>query len=358
MKIPAATFLLLALLLAAVPRVLAQGTVLPTDTVSLPAKHRGASYVKLNSSEISILDRLPEKLYMNFVNETSFRLETNPFQDPSKYQLLQYLLSGGSTSNLRTANQSITEQLSNTSANQQIFRENPNMTVGWQFTPRFSVYSNYFLIRDSLMHSTVLNSNTQSVGGGMQYDIPIGKRFDLQPNLQFRELFQTGQPNVFDYMPAITLTANVGRDTQVYVNSILQLEGLQPFVAPQRAISPFYTVGFQTTKGRWQFLASATFVQTFGKPFGGKAYLPLNYDSIICDLEVDRQLFRKFQGLQAFVRAEPVFNFHSSNAPSISGFDFRLYYGLRLSLSKPSLTGPMQQMRQELLQRQSVAPRP
>ncbi len=337
------------------PPVLCQGsTVLPTDTLPLPTRHKGPSYVKLNAHEVRILDRLPAKFFLNVINESSLRLETNPYQDPPKYSLLNFLLRNQVSSDVRTSNESIQEQLSQVNATQQVFREAPNITAGWQFTPRLSVYSNYFMIRDSLFHSSNINSTSQSVGGGVQYDMPIGKHCDLQPNLQFREFYQTGQPDVFDYMPAITLTRDVGEHTYVYANSILQLRGLQPFVAPNREIDPFYTIGSQTIKGVWQLTSSGTFFQNFRKPFGANAYAPVNGYGIICDFEIARQISRKYQGLQAFLRAEPVFNFHSSAYPSLSGFDFRLFYGIRLSLTKPALTGPMQQLREQLL-RQPMA---
>jgi hypothetical protein len=344
----AATLTVASILLG--PKAWSQGTtVLPTDTLPLPTRHKGPSYVELNAHEVKFLQKLPAKFYLNAINESTFRLETNPFQNPPKSSLSFLLNNAQAASNTSTV-QSIEQELSQVNLSQQVFREAPNITAGWQFTPRLSVYSNYFAIRDDLLQSSLLNSTTQSVGGGAQYDMPLGKGFDLQPNFQFREFYQTGQPDVFDYLPAITLTKAVGQHTQVYANSLLQLRGLQPFVAPNREIDPFYTVGFQRTQGLWQFSGSSTFFQNFRKPFGRNAFAPVNGYGIVCDFEVARQLFKRIQGLQTFVRAEPVWNFHSDATPSLSGFDFRLFYGIRATLSKPALTGQMQQIRQRLLQ--------
>lgn len=349
--VPAVTSFLFMQLLLNSPAASAQATtVLPTDTAPLPTKHRGPSYVKLNAFELRMLQRLPSKLYLSAITESTFRLETNPFQNASQISTLRVLTGGTPLFDMSQSEQrSILKTLSECNAEQQVFRAYPNLTAGWQFTPRTSVYANYFLIRDSLIHNGNLNSTTQSVGGGIQYDIPIGKTFDLQPNLQFRELYQNGQPNVFDYLPAITLTKQLNRDTTVYANILLQLRGLKPFCAPRREIDPFYTIGFQTQKGRWQVASSMTFVQNFRTPFGKRALAPINNYQIICDFEVARQLFKKYSGLQAFVRAEPVWNLHSGDAPGFSGHDFRLYYGIRASLSKPSLTAALQQIKEPFL---------
>ncbi len=407
--------ILLASLLGQTPAS-AQTTVLPTDTLALPGRHKGANYVKLNASELRILQGLPAKLYVNVTNETSFRLESNPFQTPSRSHVVQSILldNPGSTDSVNTIptvqagpaqttkfpeierskpddkfqsatrstdrtdrdtrerrdlrriletshskhikqpprfqNYTDAKQLAHVYDMQQVFREEPNLTIGWQFTPRSSLYSNYFLIRDVLMKSSSLNSTTQSLGGGWQYDLPIGKKTDLQPNLQFREMWQTGQPPVFDYLPAVTLTRQMGAATNGYVNAQMQLRGRKPFVAPHAELDQFYTAGFQTQRGRWQGSSSCTFLQNFRNIFASAALLPANSYGFICDFELDRQILPNNQGLQAFIRAEPLWNFHSNYTVGLSGFDFRLYYGLRCAVSKPALTKTMSDVRQDILQ--------
>jgi len=331
-------------------------TVLPTDTAPLPTKHRGPSYLKLNATELRVLKDLPADLYVNFTNESSFRLETNPFQDPPRSSLLDHLSGGTPFSQLALSQQQqIGAQLADANASQQIFREQPNLTAGWEFSPRNHVYFNYFYVRDSLLQSTSLNSNTHSVGPGWQYDVPIGKKWDLQPNFQIRELFQTRQPNLFDYLPAVTLSRNVGDSSVAYINTILQLRGRQPFVAPNTEIDPFYTVGFMYRKGPWQAIVSGTLNQNFRTIFAQNAIAPTNNYLFICDFELSRQLY-KYKGVHAFVRAEPLWNAHSNATPGFSGFDFRLFYGIRISFDKPAIGSKMRQLQQEIKSGKATEP--
>jgi hypothetical protein len=323
-------------------------TVLPTDTAPLPTKHRGPSYVKLNATELRVLKDLPADFYLNFTNESSFRLETNPFQDPPRSSLLSHLSGATPLYPLSASQQQqIGAQLADVNVSQQIFREQPNLTAGWEFSPRNHLYFNYFYVRDSLLQSTILNSNTHSVGPGWQYDIPIGKKWDLQPNFQIRELFQTRQPNLFDYLPAVTLSRSMGANSVAYVNTILQLRGRQPFVAPNTEIDPFYTVGFLYRKGPWQAIVSGTLNQNFRTMFGQNAIAPTNNYLFICDFELSRQIHR-YKGVHAFVRLEPLWNAHSNAAPGFSGFDFRLFYGLRVSFNKPAIGSKMRQLQEEI----------
>ena len=69
---------------------------------------------------------------------------------------------------------------------------------------------------------------------------------------------------------------------------------------------------------------------------------------MIADIEVARPVLKKYPGLQAFVRAEPVFNWRGAKRPGLSGFDFRLYGGLRLAISKPSYIGTINKLKKQI----------
>lgn len=332
-------------------------TIIPTDVVPLPGPHEGYSSGK--AFQLRMLQRLPSKFYLNAINESSFRLETNPFQYPTRSALQQKITRGIPISAFAPDQQAVINTLlGQTSQTQTVFRELPNITAGWQLTPRTAVYSQYFLIRDSLFHSTILNSTIQSVGGGIQHNIPIGSKLNIQPNLQFRELFQSGQVNVFDYLPQLTASYQLRPATIAYASALLQLRGTQPFCAPTREIDPFYTVGVLTQKGRWLATASGTFLQNFRTPFGSNALAPINNYSFVCDLEIDRQIFKNHPGMQAFIRAEPIWNLHSKNAPGFSGFDFRLFYGVRMTVGKVALTEHIQKIKEQLEQQEVLPPVP
>lgn len=63
-----------------------------------------------------------------------------------------------------------------------------------------------------------------------------------------------------------------------------------------------------------------------------------------------RPVLKELPSMQAFVRAEPVWNWHSNKQPGLSGFDFRIYGGLRLVANKPSYYAGMENLRQQILE--------
>lgn len=341
-------------------RLIGQGsTVIPTDTVPLPGTEERTS--AMENLQLRILQKLPAKFYFNASCETSLRLETNPFQTPMKRKVIQTLT--GNQAHLfgqfpAASRQQIWNTLSIVNDCQQVFRVLPNVTGGWAFTPRTRGFCNYFMIRDQLFNSPQLNTVVHSLGGGVQHDIPIGRKGNLMVDLQARELWQLHQIPVFDYLPGVTFTYLAKPSTVLFANALLQLRGKAPFQAPTREIDPFYTFGFLYRKKSWTFTNSATFVQNFREPFRGNAIIPINNYSWILDCEVAKRITEKIPGLQVFVRAEPIYNFHSRRTFGLSGMDFRLFYGLRLVLGKAPLTAALQQIREQLKEQEEALPPP
>ena len=325
----------------------AQSTILPTDVVPLAGpQERG---FLSDNMQTSLLNGLPSKFYLNATCETSFRLETNPFQMPTRYDLIQEATHGQPISSLSPLQlQSLGGQLSEVNATQQVYRILPNINTGWTFTPNTRMYFNYFALHDRPLQSTVLNSVVQSTGIGIQHDIPLGEKLNLQADVQGRELFQSKQAAVFDYLPSITLSYAHSPQTVAFISSVLQLRSRIPFAAATREIDPFYSFGVTHRRGMWQFSSYATFVQNFRSMFGTNALLPVNNYTWVLDFEVARPLVKRIPSLQVFVRAEPVFNMRSEAKPGLSGTDFRLFYGLRMAFSKPSLLGTNQLLREQL----------
>ncbi len=286
---------------------------------------------------------------MNFSTETSLRYENNPYQDPPASSFRYGLFSSTPISKLTAQDlKTLRVNEGNAHAPDGVFRTTPNITAGWCLSPNTRVYGNYFMLNDSLLNHTNLNTVVQSVGGGIQHDIRIGAKGILQLETQARELFQSRQIPVFDYIPAITYSYAVSPKVVCYSSALLQLRGKAPFQAPTREIDPFYNFGFFTQRGRWGFSNNNTFVQNFRQTFGSNALLPVNNWSWILDFEVNRTVSKKIPGLVAFVRAEPIFNLHSRATPGLSGFDFRLYGGLRLALSKPPLSAKEFELKQRI----------
>ena len=125
-------------------------------------------------------------------------------------------------------------------------------------------------------------------------------------------------------------------------------------MAPTREIDPFYTLGYMHRQGDWTFVANDTLVTNFRHPPFNDSIPQQSNVSMIADIEVNRPVVKQFPSLTAFVRAEPIWNWHSNKEPGLSGFDFRLYGGLRLTMSKPSYYGQMDNLRKQIIQSEKV----
>lgn len=332
-------------------------TILPTDTVSLPTIQNRMTFGE--NLQLRVLQKLPARFYFTGSVESSFRYETNPFQFPTKRKLLTQLPPPPIFRQLSLAQQiQVVQILKLTGAEDIVFRVLPNVTAGFALTPRTRVFANYFLIRDSLMRNKRLNTTIHSIAGGVQHDIPLGSRANLQAEIQFRELYQSHQQPVFDFLPGLTVSYVATPRTVLFANALLQMRGKKYFQAPTKEIDPFYTWGALHQRGGWTFSASSTFVQNFREPFRRNSVIPVNNYAMICDFEIARRLFRQLPGMQAFVRAEPIFNMHSHNRPGLAGIDFRLFWGLRMAVAKPALTNALDSLRKQLEEQEVSPPSP
>ncbi|HEY9871084.1 MAG TPA: hypothetical protein V6D08_18100, partial [Candidatus Obscuribacterales bacterium] len=327
------------------------GTILPTDVVPLPAAQERMSFGE--NLQLRVLQRLPARLYFNASVENSFRYETNVFQFPTKRAFLRQIFATTPPPIFAILPVPLQQQIRDqtlrlASRDDEVFRCLPNLTAGWTITPRTRIFGNYFMIRDSLFHNIRLNTVIHSLAYGIQQDIPITRRGNLQLEFQARELYQLHQQPLFDFLPALTFSYILTPRTVLFANTLLQLRGKRYFQAPTREIDPFYTFGFLHQRGGWSFSNTATFVQNFREPFRQNASIPVNNYSWILDFEVARRLIKQLPGLQAFIRAEPIYNFKSHNRPGLAGMDFRLFWGMRFSLGKPALTAALEQIRQQL----------
>jgi hypothetical protein len=308
--------------------------------------------------QLRILQKLPARFYFNVTDETSFRDETNPFQFPRKASLMRGSIPPPNQFRLEPIQTQV--QLYNTigevARNDMVFRTLPNVTAGWTLFPHTRLYGNYFMIRDALMHEMRLNTVIHSIGYGIQQDIPLRSNLNLQLDFQCRELFQLHQRPVFDFLPGGTLTYIRTPRTVFFANALIQLRGKDYFQSPNKEMDPFYTWGGLYQKNGWSFSASTTFVQNFRQPFTSQATIPVNNYSFISDYEIARRVLKQIPGLQAFARAEPIFNFHGKDKPGLSGMDFRIFCGLRLSMAKPALTSQLEQLKQQLEEQENEPP--
>ncbi|HEY9680193.1 MAG TPA: hypothetical protein V6C86_01215 [Oculatellaceae cyanobacterium] len=346
---------------AAASRMVAQtvspSSALPTDVVPLPESEGRNTFGE--RLQFKLLKKLPSRFYFLAVTETSLRDETNVYQTPTRRHMLRAASDGIPFGLLTPTEQaSVLRAASIASKNDGVFRVLPNVTAGWALTPKTRVFANYFLLRDQLFHQIAVNTLIESVGGGIQHDFQLGRRSNLQVTLQARELYQNKVHKVFDYLPGVTYSRVVTPRTVVFASALLQMRGKQFAVAPAREIDPFYSVGVVYQRGGWQFSHATTFLQNFRQPFGNNALIPVNNYAFVLDFEVARRVIKKVPGLQVFVRAEPIYNLHSHATPGLSGMDFRIFGGLRLTVSKPTLLAAEKNIKQQFQEHEVQPPPP
>ena len=277
--------------------------------------------------KFKIFQSLPERLYFTASTEVSQRLDTNVF-----------FTSGHAKQDYA-------------------FRVLPNITVGYNFLKNTSVFANYFVIKDVFaVHEFLGRPTTQSLAWGVQHNQALGKKTNLQLTMQARELWQARRIHQFDFIPGATVTHFINSNNIVYGSVLLQMRGGGYFVAPTREIDPFYTIGYIHRRGPWTFLATNTLVNNFRQPPFTFSIPAQSNISMIADFEVNRPVMKKHPELLAFIRAEPIWNWRSNRVAGLSGFDFRLYSGLRLLVSKPSYLASTDNLRRQLIKNKQAQP--
>lgn len=270
-----------------------------------------------------LLQKLPSRMWINGSVEVSQRGETNVFF----------------TNSNRKADY--------------VFRALPNLSIGYRILPRTSIYTNYFVLKDVFAdHGRLSYPTTQSLAWGLRHEIPIRNRSTLQFDLQARELWQASHFRQFDFLPGVTLTHVLNPNTIAFGNIQLQLRGKSYFQAPTREIDPFYTLGILHKRGPYTFSFVDTLVCNYRN---GNAIPSQGNLAMIAQIEASREVSKKLPGLVTFVRAEPIFNWNSRGVQGISGFDFRIFGGLRYTFNKSATSVAMDQLRKQL-QKSSVPP--
>lgn len=307
--------------------------------------------------KLKFLNRLPSRFFLDANVEESYRYETNPFQFPSARRLRRRLIPSAADFALLEAEQQqeILNEFGFINKDGTAFRVIPNVTAGFLLTPRTKVYANYFFIRDQFLGpNNQLSSTLNSISWGVKHERHLFKRLTLITDFQARELMISNQFPVFDYLPSVTVSYPVTRSTTVFLNSLLQLRGTKYMVAPTIEIDPFYTAGFSHVHGQWLITASGVLVTFFRSPFlGREAQIDRDHFFWIVDAEVSRPISRKVPGLRGFVRAENIWNFNTNDSPGSSGYDFRIYGGIKYFTGRQP-TYPLEaSIRRALLQREA-----
>lgn len=294
--------------------------VIPTDITPIGVNQEQELFEP--GLKFRLFKKLPDRLWFTGVTEVSQRLDTNVFFTKNHY-LADYA-----------------------------FRVLPNITLGYNVLNRTSVYCNWFLIKDVYARfGNVLNPpTTQSLSLGFRQDIPMGRKTNLQLDFQARELWQATHLRQADLIPNINVTRVFTPNVVGFGSALLQMRGKNYFVAPTREIDPFFTLGFLYRRGQWTFTAVDTYVVNFRHPPFNDSIPRQSNMTMIADIELARTVSKKMPSLQAFMRIEPVWNWWSNGVPGLSGFDYRMYGGLRFTANKPALNASIEQLRQQLLE--------
>ena len=266
-----------------------------------------------------VFQKLPAPVWFNAVTEETGRWETNVFQQP------------------------------NHGRQDFVFRTLPNITLGYAIGKNLNVYTNYFVIKDIYaVHGVLSFPTTQSLSMGIRRDFPIGQKTVLQLDTQARELWETVHLHQADLLPAINVTRIINSHIIFFGSLLLQMRSGELFCGPTREIDPFYNAGLAISYNNWNFVITDTYVTNFRNPHTA---IPAESNvSMIADFEISHPLSKRTPNLYIFTRAEPIWNWRSHFVVGQSGYDFRWYSGLRLTLSKPAYNADIKELRQKLRQ--------
>lgn len=285
-------------------RAIAQATsTQPTDLAPVQLPDRTSVQGQMEHFKTSLLYKLPSRMFLAASCENSIRLETNVLQ---------------TLSNHRT---------------DLIYRVLPNATVGYALTKTTRISHNYFYFRDQYAHNNrLLSRNIHSIGFRVDQDIPINPRTTATVSFFTRQLLLSRTQPLSDLLPSVSIVRRVGDRTVVYASVLGQIRFRNTLGRFQEG-DQFYSLGGIYRLPRWTFLADHTLINNFGNRQlrGGpdNSLFVLTYEAAY---KVHPAL-----PLQAFIRAEPIFNMGANQATGFAGFNFRLFGGLRFELAKPPI---------------------
>lgn len=295
------------------PRAIAQSAplrdadIVPIDLTPVRLPERTSAFNGLDSFKSQALYKLPGRVFFNASVENSLRFEANTFQTNRHY------------------------------LSDMVYRVMPNVTLGYALDKKTRVSANYFFFRDQYtLRNNALSRNIHSIGGRIDRDVKINEKTNATFGLMPRVLFinTANAPSILynDLIPSAVISRRVGQSGLIYGSVMGQIRwhgiasGFQEF-------DQFYSFGGTWRKGPWNFLVDNTLVTNFGSR---RLRFGPNNQVIITTLEAGRRIHPRLP-ITAFVRAEPIFNMGANTTPGYSGFNFRIFGGLRAEIAKPPI---------------------
>lgn len=262
--------------------------------------------------------KLPNNFWLRSVIQTEQRYDTNVFNTP-KAKVSDYAL-----------------------------REHPYLQMGWRFTNHFEPYVEYFLIKDVHVKATDFNPPTsQSLAGGAKGAIWAsfdpnnkGLRKTLAYDFRFREWWFNSHQRQYDLLPSLIYeqvlqSKSKTNFTKFELRSMLQLDQRKTRTGTTREIDPFFNARILHARGRWLFQGGVTLALDFPTYTGAKPKLKTG--ALIGTIDISRQV-PHIPNLQCFIQGQPIWSFSDKGVPGYTGFNFRLFSGVRMIFDRPPAT--------------------
>lgn len=262
---------------------------------------------------------LPSRLWWNSSIETAQRYDCNVFQTKSGY-------------------------ISDYS-----FRVQPRVQVGWRFNNHFEPYAEYFVIKDVHTEATNFNPPTsQSVAGGVKGALwasfnpdDKGLHKTLSYDMRFREWWFNSHQRQYDLLPTLIYEhvlrhKSKTNHTKYDLRAMLQIDQRKTRDSgTTHELDPFFSARIVHVKGKWVGSAGVTVALDYPTYTGTDPKLKTG--AVIGTIDISRQIPRHphFYG---FVQGQPIWNFSDQNVPGYSGFNFRLFSGVRMIFDRSPVT--------------------
>jgi hypothetical protein len=278
--------------------------IVPIDLTPVRLPERNSSFDGFDAFRSRGLYWLPSKFFCDISVENSLRFELNTFQTNRHY------------------------------LSDMVYRVLPNITAGYALTKKTRVSANYFFLRDQYdKRNKQLSRNIESVGGRIDHDIKIDEKTTLTGGFMSRVLFinTSHQPNIVfnDLLPSGVITRRINNG--VIYGSIIGQIRFRDIMSKFQEGDQFYSLGAVKRKGPWTLSADSTLVTNFGDHHLRQGP---NNQNIIMTFEAGRRILPY---VTAFARAQPIFNMGANHSPGYSGFNFRIFGGLRAEIGKPPI---------------------
>jgi hypothetical protein len=270
---------------------------------------------------LKLLDALPNQLYIYASSEVSGRMETNPYQAPHRFK------------------EPFVE-------NTGVFRLQDSLTIGYALTPKDKVQLSFFHLVNKYDNFTRfrLDGSSYSISPSYQRTLLQKNGWDLSATIQARQTITQTNATSGGLLPSVTLVKGFQKAGYAYLNTAVDLGRSNFAIGDIDTITPSATLGYgwqmpYESSSLWfrplgglNFTASGTY--SFTTVSTAEFPSPSNFQSYFLTAELSKPLY-KHAPLSLFCRSEVILNTgHDRDAFGVSGVNYRLFGGLRVSANK------------------------